>query len=319
MTDESRRARMFAGIDVSKQWLDVALLPSGRTWRVEHSPEAAAELARGLASDVERPSLIVMEATGGLEASLAATLVAAGLAVAVVNPRQVRDFARASGLLAKNDRLDALVLARFGEAMRPEPRPLADAEQRALSELVARRRQIIEMIVAERTRRNSARSKRVQKSHDTVIEFLSRQLSGVDAEIAALIKASPIWREHENLMRTMAGVGPVTARTLLAMLPELGRLSRRKVAALVGVAPHCRDSGAWRGRRSIGGGRGPVRHVLYMAAVAAVRSNRELALYYTRLKATKPNKVALVAVMRKMLVKLNAMIRINIAQKTALG
>lgn len=296
----------FIGIDVAKRQLDVAERPSGTRW-VASNDEA------GLAGMVERlqttgpVALIVLEATGGYEMALVAALTAAGLPVVVVNPRQVRDFARAVGQLAKTDTLDAAVLAHFAEAVRPAPRPVPDDLTQELQSWVARRRQLLEMVVAEEQRLAvSARAIRPQIQQH--VEWLRRQLRESDTALRGLIRRSPVWRESENRLRTTPGVGPVLATTLLADLPELGRLNRRQIAALVGIAPLNWDSGQQRGTRHIWGGRAPVRTVLYMATLAAVRCNPIIRAFFERLSAAgKPRKVALTACMRKLLTILNVM------------
>jgi transposase len=300
-------APVFVGVDVAAAHLDVAVRPAGEGWRAANdAPGIAALVARVAALE---PTLVVLEATGRLEAPLVAALAAAGLPVAVVNPRQVRDFAKAVGQLAKTDALDAAVLARFGEAVRPEPRPLPDAAAQELRALLARRQQLVEMLVAEQNRLGGA-PPRVGASVAEHVAWLRRQLAGVDGELAALVRASPAWRAREDLLRSVPGVGPVLATTLLALLPELGALDRRAVAALVGVAPLNRDSGAARGRRAVWGGRARVRAALYMAALVATRHNPAIRAFYARLLAAgKPKKVALTACMRKLLTILNAMVR----------
>jgi transposase len=298
---------VVVGIDVAKAHLDVAVWPTAAAWRATND-------AVGIAALVERlqelaPAAVVLEATGRFEAPLVGTLAAAGLPVAVVNPRQVRDFARATGRLAKTDALDAAVLARFAAAVRPTPRPLPDAAQAELSALVARRRQLVEMLTAERNRLGTAPD-RVRPALREHVNWLAGALAALDRDLAALVRASPLWRERDALLRSVPGVGPVLATTLLAQLPEIGRLDRHAVAALVGVAPLNRDSGTFRGRRAIWGGRAHVRAVLYMATVAAVRYNPVLAAFYRRLRAAgKPAKVALIAGMRKLLTILNALLR----------
>lgn len=297
----------FIGIDVSKATLDVVILPGG-------TPLRFANDARGIAALTERlqalaPALIVLEPTGGFELGITSALAAVHLPVVVVNPRQVREFARATGRLAKTDRLDAEVLARFGETVRPAPRALKDAATEELKALLTRRQQLIEMLTAEKNRRRLAR-KRVRADIDTHIRFLQARLKDTDGQLKALIQSSPLWRAQEELLRSVPGVGPVLATTLLASLPELGRLNRREIAALVGVAPFARESGAWRGSRRIFGGRAPVRAVLYMATVAAVRCNPVLGAFHRRLReAGKKPKVALTACMRKLLTILNAIMR----------
>jgi transposase len=250
-----------------------------------------------------------LEATGKLEVPLASALAAAGLPVAVVNPRQVRDFAKASGLLAKTDLLDAQILARVAEVMRPEPRPLADEQTQALAAILARRRQLIEMLTAEKNRLGAA-PKPVRKSLRAPIVWLEREVAHTDADLAQAIRESPVWRAKDDRLRSTPGVGPVLATTLLAGLPELGTLNRKQIAALVGVAPLNRDSGTLRGKRTIWGGRAHVRAVLYMAAVVAARYNPVIRTFYHRLLAAgKAKKVALTACMRKLLTILNAMMK----------
>jgi len=306
--DEPRRVTNCVGIDVSKDRLDVHLRPSGEAF-------AVARDGKGLEKLVERlvaldPWLIVVEATGGFETTVAAALAGAGLPLAVVNPRQIRDFARALGKLAKTDAIDAEVIALFAEKVRPEPRPLASQEARALGELVARRRQIVEMIGAEANRQRQVVDKRLAKKIGRHLAFLEKELADVDDSIDASVRASPAWREKEDLLTSVPGVGPITARTLIAELPELGRLDRRKLAALVGVAPFNRDSGRWRGHRMIGGGRSSVRTALYMAALVASRYNPVISDLYRRLVARgRPKKVALVACLRRLLAILNAILR----------
>ena len=299
--DEVKR---FVGIDVAKAALEVFVGPAGAAFSVANDEVGIRELLRQL-----KPSdFAILEATGGLEAPVASALAAAGIAVAVVNPRQVRDFARATGRLAKTDRLDAEVLARFGEAVRPEPRPLASAQAQALEALVTRRRQLVEMLTAEKNRRASA-PKVLHRSIDEHIRWLEKRLSGLDDELAELIRDTPLWRERDELLRSVPGVGKVLSSTLLAHLPELGMLNRRQIAALAGLAPFNRDSGSLRGSRCIWGGRAQVRRVLYMAVVAAVRSNPVIKNFYTQLRARgKYPKSALTACMRKLLVILNAML-----------
>lgn len=256
------------------------------------------------------PQLILLEATGGLQIRAAGELAAAGLPVAVVNPRQVRDFARATGLLAKTNRLDAQILARFAAAVQPEPRPLDDAASLALKALVARRRDLIAMRTAEKNRLAQAQDRVVRASIEEMLALIQAQLVTLDDDLDRAVKTSPIWRQAENLLRSVPGVGPTLACTLLAELPELGRLTRRKIAALVGVAPVPRASGVMRGRRTVWGGRAAVRTTLYSAATASIRINPVLKATYQRLKAAgKPSKVALVACMRKLITMLNAILR----------
>jgi transposase len=294
------------GIDVAKATLDVWVEPEGPGWTVANDAAGIAELTERLRA---RPvTRVVLEATGGYEYAAVAALGLAGHPVAVVNPRRVRDFARATGRLAKTDRIDARVLARFGAAVRPEPRPLPSAEVQELDATATRRRQLLEMLQAERNRQRTARGKLARQIQQHVT-WLERQLAALDDDLRHLIEASPVWRAKEDLLRSVPGVGPTTALTLLAELPELGALSGRQIAALVGVAPFARDSGTLRGKRAIWGGRAPVRTVLYMAAVSASRHNPRLRAVYQRLLAAgKPKKLALIACLRKLVVILNAMV-----------
>lgn len=299
---------MYIGIDVSKDRLDVCRRPSGTAFAVARDGEGVAALIERLQG--ARPELIVLEATGGFEQVVAAGLAGAGLPVVVVNPRQIRDFARSMGRLAKTDRIDAEVIALFAERVRPEVRPLPDAAARELDELVTRRRQVIEMMVAEGNRARRLASRRLKKRIDRHLEVLQKELTEIERELDDTIRRSPIWRETEDLLKSVPGIGNATARTLLAELPELGTLGRRQIAALAGVAPFNRDSGTFRGRRMIGGGRAGVRATLYMAALVASRHNPVIAAFYQRLLAAgKPKKTALVACMRKLLTILNAIIR----------
>lgn len=298
---------IFVGIDVSKARLDVAMRPLGESESVTNNEASIKTLVKRLGEI--QPTLIVLEATGGVERAVVRALASAELPVVVVNPRQVRDFAKATGQLAKTDSIDALVLARFAEAVRPAVRPLPDEITLELRVLIARRRQITEMIVAERNRLSGA-SKNVRKRIDAHIRWLEAELERADKDLDQSIHQSPIWRENEDLLRTVPGIGPVISRTLLAELPELGQLNRKQIAALVGIAPLNRDSGTLRGRRTIWGGRASVRAVLYMAALVASRRNAVIRAFYKRLRnAGKAPKVALVACMRKLLTILNAMIK----------
>ena len=298
---------MYVGIDVSKEWVDVALRPGGEEWRERVDEEGIEKLVRRLQS--LKPQLVVMEATGGYEMPLAAALGVAGVPVAVVNPRQVRDFARSQGTLAKTDRLDAGVIAHFGEVSGVRAQPLTSEEDRELEGLVARRRQVIQMRTAEQLRRRMA-VPAVHRSIDEVIGFLDSQLKELDDELGRRLRKSPLWRERELLLKSVPGIGPVTIITLLADLPELGTLDRRRIAALVGVAPLSRDSGKFRGTRGCWGGRAKVCAALYMPTLVAVRCNPVLKDFYERLlKAGKAPKVALTACMRKLLVILNAMLK----------
>lgn len=298
---------VFVGIDVSKARLDVAIRPTGEKDSVANDKVGIKALVKRLAEI--QPTLIVMEATGSMERQLSAALGGAGLPVVVVNPRQVRDFAKATGQLAKTDTTDALVLARFAEAVRPAVRPLPDEVTLELRALTSRRRQITEMIVAERNRIANA-SQAVRKRIDAHIRWLEAELERADKDLDQSIRQSPIWRENEDLLRSVPSIGPVVSRTLLAELSELGKLNRKQIAALVGIAPLNRDSGTFRGRRAIWGGRATVRAALYMAALVASRRNCVIRAFYKRLRdGGKPSKVALVACMRKLLTILNAMIK----------
>ena len=298
---------VYVGIDVSKARLDVAVRPSGEIWAFSND-EA------GFATLVERlkplsPKLVVLEATGGYQAPLAAALTVGGITVAVVNPRQVRDFGRAMGQLAKTDVLDAEVIARFAEAVRPEPRPLPDAETQDLQGAVSRRRQLVEMITAE-TNRLATAVPSVRRDIEEHVIWMQRRLKDVDKDLYTRLKKSPLWRVKEQLLRSAPGIGPVTCCSLLAGVPELGNLNGKKIAALVGVAPFNRDSGKMQGKRAIWGGRAGVRATLYMATMAAVRRSPSMKAFHERLIAAgKPWKVAQVACMRKLLVRLNAMVR----------
>jgi transposase len=300
---------VFVGIDVSKAMLDIGVRPSGERWQMENSLEGIGELSKKLGS--LSPDLIVLEATGGYEMPAAATLASAGLPVAVINPRQVRDFVKSLGRLAKTDKIDANVLARFSEAIRPDPRPLPDDQIQQLQAVLARRRQIIEMIVAEKNRVRLAH-KRVIAGLMEHIAWLEKCLDELDKELHDLIKDSPIWREKDDLLQSVPGVGSVLSITFLAELPELGLLNRKKIAALVGVAPFNCDSGKMHGKRAIWGGRASIRAVLYMATLSSIRFNPIIHAFYDRLlQAGKEPKVALTACMRKLLTILNAMVHNN--------
>jgi transposase len=299
--------QVFVGIDVSKKRLDVALRPNNESFSVANDARGIAALVRRLRKLAVRR--VVLEASGGYEIAASAELAAAGLPVAVVNPRQVRDFARAGGRLAKTDAIDARVLAHFAELMQPPTRPLPDAQGRAFMALVARRRQLVEMRTAESNRRARA-PKCVRRGIVANVRWLKKQLTELDAELEQAIRNSPVWSEKERLLRSVPGVGSVTVSTMLANLPELGTLDRRKLAALVGVAPFNHDSGKFRGQRRIWGGRAQVRAVLYMCTLSAARSNPVLKAYYGRLLAAgKKPKIALTACMRKLLTILNAMLK----------
>jgi len=299
-------AQIFVGIDVSKAQLDMALRPEGR-FSASNDEAGYTQILKRLRG--VSPTLVVLEATGGLELPITGILAAAGVPVVVVNPRQVRDFAKATGRLAKTDALDAQTLAHFAEVLRPEPRPLPDEQTQALAALLARRRQLVEMLTAEKHRLSSAHTP-VRKSLRTHIAWLERELSHTDRDLAHAIRESPVWREHDDRLQSVPGIGPVVTSTLLANLPELGTLTGKQIAALVGVAPLNRDSGTWRGKRTVWGGRAQVRAVLYMAALVAARFNPVIRAFYQRLCAAgKAKKVALPACMRKLLIILNAMMK----------
>lgn len=297
----------FVGIDVRRDSLDGALRPGGEVLHLANDEAGIAELV----AQVQHlsPTLIVLEATGGLEMPVTSALAAAGLAVAVVNPRQVRDFAKAIGQLAKTDALDARVLAHFAEVVRPTPRPLPDAEARALAALVRRRRQVIAMLAAEQQRRRTT-PMLVRPRLDAHIAWLQAERDDLDQQVRQCIRQSPVWREDDDLLQSVPGVGPVLAATLLAELPELGQLNRTQIAALVGVAPLNCESGTLRGRRIVWGGRAQVRAVVWMGALTGVRHNPMLRRFYERLLAVgKPKKVALTACMQKLLTILNALLQ----------
>jgi transposase len=299
----------FVGIDVAKATLDVAVRPSGERWSAANDDGGIPPLVKRLRPLA--PTLIVLEATGGFETAAVGALAAAGLPVVVANPRQVRDFAKATGQLAKTDALDAQVLALFAERVRPEPRPLPDEAVRGLDALLTRRRQLLEMRTAEQNRLSFA-AVAVRRGITQHIRWLERELRDVDEDLDQAIRTSPVWRAKEDLLRSVPGVGPVVSRTLLGELPELGTLTRKQIAALVGVAPRARDSGTLHGKRMVWGGRSPVRAALYMGALVASRRNPVIRAFYQRLRtAGKAPKVALVACMRKLLTILNAMVRSN--------
>jgi transposase len=301
---------IIAGIDVSKDHLDVAVRPSGEAFVVERN-------AAGLDALVARlrelaPYLVALEATGGYERIVAATLAGAALPVVVVNPAQVRAFAKALGKRAKTDPIDAAVIAHFAEATKPEPRPLPDEATRLLADLIARRRQIVEMIGAERQREKRVTLSHLRKSIGRLIKVLEKELNGLDADIGDAVRGSPAWRDKEDLLASVPGIGATIARTLIAELPELGQLGRRQIAALVGLAPFTRQSGQWRGRSFIAGGRIAVRAALFMGAMVAKKHNPVLKAFFNRLVAAgKPKMVALIAVARKLLTILNAILRDN--------
>jgi transposase len=306
--ERSPAAPTFVGIDVAKDRLDVHLRPSDEAFALSRDD-------RGLQALVERlgalaPALVVLEATGGFEVAVAGALAAAGLPLVVVNPRQIRDFARATGRLAKTDRLDAEAIARFAEAVQPAPRPLPSAAADALGELVARRRQLVEMITSEGQRRRQTRDPRLQRRLEAHVAWLQKELSALETDLDDAVRGTPAWRATEDLLASVPGIGKTSARTLIAELPELGSLDRRKIAALVGVAPINRDSGCFRGRRMVMGGRASVRTALYMPTLTAIRHNPALQAFYQRLIGRgRPAKVAITACMRKLLVILNAILR----------
>lgn len=297
---------VWVGIDVSKAELQIALRPSGEQWSTANSEHAFPALIQRL--QPLAPALVVLEATGGLEGPVVAALGLAGVPVVVANPRQVRDFAKAAGQLAKTDRIDAALLALFGERMRPTPRPLRDEDTRRLDALVVRRRQLVDMLTAEGNRLATAPTP-VRKRITAHMRWLEKELATADQDLDGAVRDSPLWRAKDQLLRSVPGVGRVLALSVLSQLPELGTLNRKQIAALAGVAPLARDSGALRGRRTIWGGRAPLRTVLYMATLTATRHNPVIAAFYQRLlTAGKLKKVALVACMRKLLTILNAML-----------
>ncbi|MGC2081968.1 IS110 family transposase [Bradyrhizobium sp. ma5] len=299
---------IYVGIDVSKDRLDVHVRPSGEAFAVARDGKGLEELVARL--QVISPALIAVEATGGFETIVAAALAGAQLPLVVVNPAQIRHFAQAVGQRAKTDPIDAAVIARFVEAVKPEPRAMPDQEARLLAELVSRRRQIIEMIVAERQREKRAENVRVRKSLARHIKVLEKELPEIDNDIDTLVRGSPVWRAKEELLVSFPGVSNTLARTFLAEVPELGALNRRQIASLAGLAPFTRQSGRWKGKSMIGGGRAKLRAGLYMAALSASRYHPQLKVFYRRLvTAGKPKMVALIAVARKVLTTLNAMLR----------
>jgi transposase len=298
---------LVVGIDVSKDWLDVAM--GSDSLRVANDADGINELTHRVRD--AGAQLVVMEATGGYETHVASAMAGAALRLAVVNPRQVRDFAKATGRLAKNDRIDAQVIAAFGQAVDPQIVRLPDEQSLELQGLITRRSQLVGMRVQESNRLLLAKGA-MRKQIKTHIAWLDKAIDKMNTDLTARLRSSDAWREKDELYRSFKGIGPVTSGTLMAELPELGMLDRRAIAALVGIAPFNRDSGTFRGRRAIWGGRAQVRHVLYMAATAAIRSNSVIKTFYERLTARgKPHKVALVACMRKMITILNAMARHN--------
>ena len=300
---------LYVGIDVSKERLDVCFLPTGERFVVSQSMDAIDKFVERLGE--LSIAVVALEATGGLERPLVSALSLAGLPTVVLNPSQVRNFAKALGLRSKTDLIDALVIARFAEAVKPEIRAFPDEDVRALADFVARRRQIMAMITAEKLRLATA-NRLVQKSIKRLIKALERELDSTNEDIDGLIKASPLWRYKEDLLTSVPGIGQTTARTLLAELPELGRLNRKQIAALAGLAPHTRQSGQWKGKSFIGGGRKSVRSALFICAMVATRYNTTMKAFYQNLiKLGKPKMVAIIAVARKLLTNINAMIRDN--------
>ena len=297
----------YVGIDVAKAQVDVAVRPTGQTWTITYDDAGVQELVSQLKT--LEPALVLLEATGGLELPMVVALATAALPVVVVNPRQVRDFAKATGTLAKTDTLDAAVLAHFADAIRPDVRPLSEAETQVLASLVARRHQVVAMLVSEKNRLRRAISA-VRPRVEAHIAWLEQELEDLDQGLRQTLRQSSLWREKDDLLRTVPGVGEQLSLTLLAYLPELGTLDRRQVAALVGVAPFNRDSGTLRGKRTVWGGRARLRAVLYMGALVASQYNPVIRDYYRRLLAAgKPKKLALTACMRKLLVILNSMLK----------
>lgn len=303
------KSKVFVGIDVSKARLDVGFSPSSKKLSFANSDRGAANLASHLRKT--KPELVVVEATGGLEMKVAASLAASNLPVAVVNPRQVRDFAKACGKLAKTDAIDAEVLAEFAKAIKPKVRELPDSATQEIKALVTRRKQIVEMLTAEKNRLARA-SQGVASEIKAHIKWLETRLKKIDDDLSGAIQESPIWKEKDNLLKSMPGVGRIVSFTILANLPELGTLNRKQIAALVGVAPYCRDSGTFRGKRTVWGGRANVRSTLYMGTLSAIRCNQTIKQFYQRLiKAGKAPKVAITACMRKLLTILNSMVKHN--------
>ena len=302
--------KIFIGIDIAKDTINISVLPSGDNWRVGTTPAELSETVDRLVA--LKPTNIVMEATGGYETRLAALLATTGLPVAVVNPRQVRDFGRALGILAKTDAIDAHLIALFAEKVQPECRPIPTDDEHALKELLIRRRQLVDMRTAELNRQQQTNSQQVYNSITQLIDFINHDLDTIEHEIDKRIKASPVWRAKEKLLQSVPGIGKVTASMLIVALPELGQLNRRQIASLVGLAPMNRDSGTFRGRRMITGGRASIRSGLYMPILSAVRFNPQIKQFYDRLiDAGKLEKVALTASMRKLLTMLNAIVREN--------
>ena len=300
----------FVGIDVSKSTLDVCIEPAVQTLHVAYDEAGIKQIVVRLKE--VNPTLVVMEATGGLEVRIATELASKGLRVAIINPRQARDFAKATGQLAKTDQVDAAVLAAFAQAIRPQARTLKDADTRALNDMVSRRRQLIDMRVQETLRLGTAASKPLEKSLNKHIAWLDKRIAEIDTDLTKRLRGSDVWRTKDDLLRGIPGVGPVTTLTMLAKCPELGKLNRREIAALIGVAPLANDSGKHCGKRFVWGGRADVRAVLYMATVSAIKHNDAIKAFAERLKKTgKPPKVVIVACMRKLLTMMNSMLKNN--------
>jgi transposase len=301
---------VYIGIDVSEDSLDVHILPEGKKFRVNNNDKGHQRLVKHLRST--SPEIIIMEGTGGLEKLAAAHLAQAKLPVAIVNPRQVRDFAKAMGILAKTDEIDAQVLARFAETIKPEQRFVPDEELIILDEMIARRQQITKMLLSESNRYRRAYSVAVKASLESTIELLEAQLEDINKQINSFIKSSPIWRDKDDLLQSVCGIGPIVASVIIAGLPELGKVNRRQIASLVGIAPFNNESGKHYGQRRIKGGRSKVRKALYMATMSAIRWNPIIKEHYWHLRNNgKKNKVAIVACMRKLLVTINAMAKTN--------
>jgi len=295
------------GVDISKEWIDAHLLPTGDTWRV---PNDAKELQNWTDQLPDGITIAVLEATGGLETQTAAALARAKVPTAIVNPKQIKSFAQAMGQKAKSDPIDAKVIALFGEKIQPRAKTLPDEDQSQLKELLTRRRQLVADRTAEQNRLGSMRSKEAQKSIKAHIQWLTKQIEKIDQQIDDTIKKSPLWLAKEQLLTSVPGVGPQTARTMLAVLPEMGQLNRREIASLAGLAPYTRESGKWKGKRFIGGGRSEVRAALYMAALSSTRRDSPFSKFYRSLRDQgKPHKVAITACMRKILTVMNAVMR----------
>lgn len=306
MTNQSGTA-VTLGVDISKEWIDAHLLPSGDTWRIANDAKDLKNWADQLPDGI---AIAVLEATGGLETQAAAALAQARVPTAIVNPKQVKSFAQAMGQKAKSDPIDAKVIALFGEKIQPRAKTLPDEDQAALKELLARRRQLVADKIAEQNRFGSMRSKEARKSINEHIQWLTRQIGKIDQKLDDTIKKSPLWLAKEQLLTSIPGIGPQTARTVMVSIPELGQLNRREIASLAGLAPYTRESGKWKGKRFIGGGRSEVRAALYMAALSSTRRDSAFSKFYRSLREQgKPHKVAITACMRKMLTVMNAVMR----------